>query len=285
MLRLSVKSRRAYGRLQRRYNDCDVYVEDSSLVGVHERVVNAALAGKGTVSRVIPLGSRAAVLKAANEDRAIGGRPRLYIVDGDLETIWRGKRRGAPHLYVLRVYELENVLLTPLSMENAIVANLSKFTKQVALSKINPVGLISEVDLLAPYLFLLAVAQRMGLTGRVFSLSPSSVSRRSKGLNVGIDQRKIEMRCLEICREARKQVGHSTFLREFKSVRKMFERKKLSAISFVPGKKFILYYLRNRIAAGGGSTQSDSAICGLLSLYVDFQNEMLLRRRLRSLLP
>lgn len=285
MLRLSGKSRRAYGRLQRRYNDCDIYVEDASLVGVHERIINAALAGKGTVSRVIALGNRDAVLKAAEEDKSVDGRPRLYLVDGDLETIWRGKRRTAPHLYVLRVYELENILFTPISVENAVVANFPKAARVVALARVDPGGLMNEIEALAPYLFILAVAQRLGLGGRVFSLSPSSVSRKVKGLNVGTDDRKIQARCLEMCREARRQVGHAKFLKEFAVVRKIFERKNLKAISYVPGKKFLLYYLRNRISAGGGLTQSDGAACGLLSLSVDFRNDKLLRRRLRSLLP
>ena len=70
MITYSVKSRMAVGRLMRPYNDLDIYVEDSSYIGVYERMINNALNGLGSVSRVIPLGPSERVIEAAKDDMA-----------------------------------------------------------------------------------------------------------------------------------------------------------------------------------------------------------------------
>lgn len=284
VLRLSLKARRAYGRLLRPYNDCDVYVEDESLIGVHETVINAALKGRGSVSRVIPLGPRKAVLEAACNDRSAGGRPRLYVIDGDLEAIWRRRRRSAPHLYVLKVYEFENLLATRERLEVVAAASLTRHPKLTALAIVDIPGLMSEISFLRPYFVLLAVAQKLGLGGSVFSLNPPSVSRKQKGLCVGVDIRKVHARCLAISRAICVKVGLRKFTMELKTTRRYLDEKKYPGPVYVPGRKFILYYFRNRISANRGVSHSDSSVCGMLSLDVDFSYEKEFKKRLRQLL-
>lgn len=107
----------AFGVLFRPFNDIDVYVEDSVGRNVYECLIERMLNGRAKVTRVVQLGSRQQVLAHCAQDQSEGGRPRLYVIDGDIDLLTGVPAPSLKHLYRLAVYCSENLLVT----ENAII--------------------------------------------------------------------------------------------------------------------------------------------------------------------
>ena len=107
MIAYSSKSMRAFAALYRPYNSFDIYVEDQTLIGFYERLIRRILMGRATITAVIPLGNKEAVLREARRLRKDDSRKRLFIVDGDFDWILR--RIRIKDVYVLQHYSIENI--------------------------------------------------------------------------------------------------------------------------------------------------------------------------------
>jgi hypothetical protein len=182
MMQISIRARAAYSRLYQKYNDIDIFVEDSTYTGVYEKIINRILSGKAKVARVTPLGPRNVVEEAARSDSGPHNRPRLYIVDGDLDILSRGKNDKVKNLYRLKVYSLENLLI-----DNEAIKKYCKFScpgidELTCSIKCDVDGLFEEMQkYLLSYIAALAIARRLDLNGGISSINPHSVSKFSSG--------------------------------------------------------------------------------------------------------
>jgi hypothetical protein len=282
VIEYSPRSRRAYGRLLRNYNDIDVYVEDSSLKGLYERVVNRALDGRARVTRVIPLGPKADVLAAAASDVAAGGRKRLYVVDGDLDLIAWWRQKTPSRVYRLRVYCIENLLFEDGPVRKYCAFACPQHSEEDLSRLVATHELAEDVDrYLSIYFLALGIARRLGLRGGVYSLNPPSVTKLRNGHNVGVDPRKIRRRIVDIVRAIRKAVGHSRYQEAKKAVLRNVSRKRLRPVQYVSGKDFLLYYLNGRVVASGGRGLDRATTASYLADYCGLTQDRALVRRLR----
>lgn len=108
MISYSDQSQPAFAAFYRRYNDIDIYVEDSSLVGLYERVFSKILDGIARITSVTPLGNRTAVIAEANRLKSDRSRKRFFLVDGDFHWLLAPKKR-IRSLYALNCYCFENL--------------------------------------------------------------------------------------------------------------------------------------------------------------------------------
>jgi hypothetical protein len=100
----------AFAYLFRPYNDIDVYVEDGSIINVYEILINRILKPEAKVTRVFALGSRDQVISACRADTEASERPRIYVIDGDLDLLTGAPTPNVPRLHRLAVYSVENLL-------------------------------------------------------------------------------------------------------------------------------------------------------------------------------
>lgn len=100
-------------------NDIDLFIEDKSKGSekLYTEIFNRAFIGKYRVGKVFSLGNRQTVIEACKGDLDIEGRPRLYIIDGDLELLNGDQPSGIKRLGILSRYCIENYLID----EDAIV--------------------------------------------------------------------------------------------------------------------------------------------------------------------
>jgi hypothetical protein len=118
MIEYSGAAKIAVATFMRPYNDVDIYVEDQTYKGLYERIINRSIEGRGRVSSVIPIGCRADVERAAANDNGSDGRRKIYIVDGDLDLLARGRHEKVPNLHRLSVYAVENLVLSSESVSS-----------------------------------------------------------------------------------------------------------------------------------------------------------------------
>lgn len=283
MIRYGLRSRRAYAHLMSKYNDIDVYVEDATYVGVYEKIINKALKGKARVERVIPLGPREKVVEEAMNDNAPGGRPRLYVVDGDLDLIAFKRRASAKRLYRLNVYCLENLLWEKGALDAFSSYAMPAHTSGNALATLKYSEIQADVDeILGPYFHVLAVARRLKLRGSVYAINPPSVSRDESGRAVGADRRKVKARIRQIAQAIRAEVGNNRYRLVKARVRRVASEKGLRGMHYVSGKAFAIGYLSNRVTCRGGLSLDRRATVSFLADYCKLEMDPRFARRLRK---
>ncbi|MBU2844414.1 DUF4435 domain-containing protein [Acidithiobacillus ferriphilus] len=120
----SVSGKKAKSVFFRKFNDIDIYVEDTACGSkkfyeiLLQRVFDYC-----RVKNVFPIGCKQSVLAQCISDQNPGGRKRLYIVDGDLELLTNSNPSGYSRLVVLDSYCIENYLVD----ENAFVTALHEY--------------------------------------------------------------------------------------------------------------------------------------------------------------
>ncbi len=283
MILYSPESRKAYARLFRAYNDIDVYVEDRNIVGIYEKLINRSLAGKARVQRVIPLGPRSVVIASARSDNRNDKRPRLYIVDGDLDLTARSRQENIPTLYRLRAYSVENLLFEGQAIEKYCSFAHPDKSKTHAVSCFKFDETMTELNTyLSPYIILLAIARRENLRNGLLAINAPSLSRKVKGRYVGVDPGKVRQRILLIIKYLKQSIGVGRYRFLKKEIRDGISRRSLSAHQIVPGKEFLIWYLNEITGSAGGVSLSQAVICSFLADHCKMQIDKKLASRLKS---
>jgi Protein of unknown function (DUF4435) len=117
MIKYSPRSARAIGLLKAFYNDIEIFVEDNASPNMHLLICRSILGNATRLESVNSLGGKDAVLEACRLDQAADTRKRLYVIDGDLDLILGRAKPRLSHLYRLRAYCVENLLLSQAAVE------------------------------------------------------------------------------------------------------------------------------------------------------------------------
>nr|WP_246866306.1 DUF4435 domain-containing protein [Novosphingobium sp. SG720] len=273
-MELSSRARLAYARLYQQYNDIDVFVEDSTYTGVYEKIINRILGGRAKVSRVTPLGPRAVVEATAKADTGPHHRPRLYIVDGDLDLLSRARSEKIKNLYRLNVYSLENLLIDIDAIKNYTRFSCPSLDEKTCNSRCDIDNLFRDMqNHLLPYIVALAIARRLSLDGRVSAINPPSVGHIVRGKKIGPSASLIRLRLREIVHAAILKSGREKYLIAKRIVIKNLRRKGQNVITFAPGKLFALAYVNERVGLAGGVTLPQKAMVSYLAEQASLQND------------
>jgi Protein of unknown function (DUF4435) len=277
------RARRAFALLMRPYNDIDIYVEDRTLIGVYEALVNNCLNGSGRVTRVIPLGPKHEVIAAAENDNDNGSRPRLYIVDGDLDIISSLRHKRINRLHRLRVYSLENLLY-----ENGAVENYCKMvcpgmgaSEAIRAIKLDEIkDTVEKVS--RTYIAALAVARRLDLRGGEYAFDYKSIFVKRGGYRMELDRRRLRAKTAAVISTIKIEKGAKVYRRTKKLVFKAIVSKKLEGFEYFPGKG-LLWHLNERAGAAGGASLQQRVIASLLAQKCSLSLDLKLARRIRRI--
>lgn len=154
MIKWPDKAKRSLAVFFAKWNDFDVFVEDTAQYAetLYGAFLSRITAGHCKIERVIPLGDRKRVLEAATADTAKGGRPRLYLVDGDLDLIAGKTLPVAPRLFVHQVYHIENYFLCEGALVKILHEENPRFSEAQVRQKLNFQSFITSSEGLK-YLF------------------------------------------------------------------------------------------------------------------------------------
>ncbi|MBB3892373.1 hypothetical protein GGQ61_003106 [Phenylobacterium haematophilum] len=281
MMKYSGNARRAYGRLMQAYNDIDVYVEDATYVGIYERVINRALRGQASVKRIIPLGPREKVLEAAMNDNTIGGRPRLYIVDGDLDLISQLRHKKSPHLHRLKVYSLENLLLEESALNAYCAFACPGKSLEAARDQINLKHVLIDLEIMISlYVVALGVARRLDLRDAAFSIDFKDLFDVEGGKHIRVNRQKLFTKTNEVIRRIIVLTSRTAYREAKTDVMRTIERRGLSGIDYVPGKA-ALWYINERAGHAKGLSLGQRAVASYLADHCSLGKDSVLAARLR----
>lgn len=229
-----------------------------------------------------PLGPRATVEAAAREDIGPHIRPRLYIVDGDLDLLARGRSERISNLYRLSVYSVENLLIDVDAIKKYCRFACPALDEQTCFQQCAVEDLFFDMQRHLPaYLSALAIARRLNLAGRVSAINPPSIGREVRGRRIGPCPNLIRSRLREIVQEAISTRGPAKYLQAKRVVRKNLKAKNANPATLAPGKLFTLAYVNERISLSGGMTLPQKAMVSYLAEHAHLQNDRGFRATLR----
>lgn len=240
MARFSPQSMGAYAALWRPYNDIDIYVEDSSLKGLYERMFQTMLTGLAKVSAIIPLTNRDGVIAEASRLKKDVTRRRFFLIDGDFE--WSvGTIKRIPNLYTLRCYSVENLAWDFRSIQIAAQKAAPEMSSgdvraAIPLDELNSIG-----SSLLPLFITYAACHRLGSSCETIKFSVVRLigdGQRSKLCPV-----KLRRRIRQVVRHACAEFGTVAFFAERRRVQRMLIQKRVAVERFVAGKDYLLTLL------------------------------------------
>lgn len=268
MLAWPAKAKKAMSVFFLKWNDIDVYVEDTAKAtkSLYVALINNALNGKCKVAEVFPLGDRKAVISACNADQIIGGRPRIYLIDGDLDLIAGITPPRMSRMFVHDVYAFENYLFCQDALVQILHEENSKFSLEDIKNAIDFRGFSGELDLL------LNLFVTFGLT-RIFDPSLQTINLGiGQFLNAaksGLDAQKISAFCSSREQELLRITTKEKLQAEEKKIRKRVSKLRFS-MDAVAAREFLfpLFQIR-RTAAKLKISASKDALQMRLAKSVD----------------
>lgn len=128
----SQKSKKAVSLFFRKWNDIDVYVEDTSFstLKIYNNIFSRLSGDKFCVQRVFPLGGKRKVIDACIKHSSACGREALYIVDGDLDLLCDDEIEQIERLYIQPRYCIENFLVDRDSMAELLYEEISNSSRE-----------------------------------------------------------------------------------------------------------------------------------------------------------
>lgn len=132
MLKWPLRAAKAIQKLFEPLQPIDIYIEDTNDEAFYQRVLLTAVQGKVPIARVVALGGRTAVLKAA-EEHDFKTRAALFIIDGDIYWTKGHPAPSIPGIYCHDAYCIENLLICEKALIHIIAEELVKTEEVTAL--------------------------------------------------------------------------------------------------------------------------------------------------------
>lgn len=257
MVSYSPRSARALGFLKSPYNDVEIFVEDTGNHNMWLRVLRALLPKQTRLSSVNLLGGRENVLEACRRDQGADTRRRLYIIDADFDHAHKIRKPRLRHLYRLRAYCIENILISPEALLEVAEECAPSLTPSQLSNQLDLPSLFRDCDaLLRPLFALYAVVNFVDPSLQTVGYGIVRLLKNSPG-DVSLDADKIRSRMLSLARAARGSVGLLAFQNAHRRLR--MHLKNISTRKLVSGKDgiypIIVLRLKKRVGYRGSDEQ------------------------------
>ena len=250
MVSYTARAAKALGYLKSRYNDIEIFVEDTSNHNMWLRVIQNIVPSNVKINSVNMIGGRNSVLTACRLDQNEDGRKKLYIIDGDFDFLLARPKPRLKHLYRIRGYCLENLLLRPESVLEVGVDALPMSTKEDIANLIDYPSILGNHEAKLTTLFVAyATAHKVAPRLKTTNYPVLKLTTQVDGCAV-LNRSKIDRRIMQIVREAIRVVG----VRAFSSVRREVQSTSsgLTIEQIVSGKDYLfpLVWIRLRRKCG-----------------------------------
>jgi len=253
VVRYSPSAAQALAYLKRPYNDIDIFVEDTAGHNMWLVLLRRVLPKRVRLTSVNQLGGRANVLKACKLAQNGIKRKQLYIIDADFDYLLNKRKPKLKHLYRIRAYCIENLLMREAALVQVGLSAMSNATEAQIASSLQFgrwYGTVSKQ--LAPLFCTYAVAHQLAPQHHTVSFAVGKLLTHQRG-KAELDSLKVIRRCREIARLVVKAVGYQPFLDTMNIMRARSAR--LSPVQTISGKDYLFpilhIWLRRQIACRG----------------------------------
>lgn len=241
------RSAPALGFLRSRNNDVEIYVEDTACKIVWTNLINKLNTKGYRIKNINRMGGKKNVLEACVDDQLDKKRKRLYIVDGDLDRITGKKYKKLNHLYKIKSYCVENILIDP----KEIFTLCQMICSDNELSNLNSIldyqSFDGNIKKLYTTFILFGIIQRKKISIKNVSMGVNSFLSQKNKKNI-VDDMKVFKFNIITARRIIEEIGYKEFFSETKRMKKIKSR--INYMDVVSGKDFLIpflfYHLKDR---------------------------------------
>lgn len=238
MVKYSARSAKALGFLKQIVNDVEVFVEDTGNPNMWVRIIKSILPDDVKIKSVNLMGGKANVLAACRLDQEADGRKKIYIIDGDLDLLQGRRKPRLKHLYRLKAYCIENLLISESSLILIGCESAPKMTEAKVKAAVNFADIEEDVRRMLGALFVVyAAANRLCPEIPTVSYPVHRLIRRVNNQSE-LDRELVVARIREVV----KAVLGEMEMREYIGCRKKISKRAAAgrAMNTVSGKDYIL---------------------------------------------
>lgn len=218
MISYPARAAKALGYLKRRYNHIEIFVEDTSNHNMWIRLLQKLLPEDVQLSSVNMLGGRNQVINACRLDQSDDGRKKLYIIDGDFDFLLGQPKPRLKHLYRIRSYCVENLLVHRNSLVEIGVDSSPLLSQSDIDALLDYSSLIGAFEPKLRSLFIIyATAYQVAPSVQTVGHSVMHLTRSTRS-SITLDEGKIGHRVRQVVREACKLVKVAAFRKARKSI-------------------------------------------------------------------
>jgi hypothetical protein len=211
MISYSARAAKALGYLKRRYNDVEIFVEDTSSHTMWLKLLRNLLPAKVRLESVNLMWGKRRVIEACKLDQTDDGRKKLYIIDGDFDFLLGKRKPRLKYLYRVGAYCIENVMVHPRCIAEVCCDYDHKIRVDNVLNELEYEKLIGRHEEMLRSLFVVyAASQAVGSGVETVGYSIHRLVSRNQGLHE-FDKQKIAGRIKEVIRQSVKKVGLKLF--------------------------------------------------------------------------
>lgn len=241
----SAEATRAF--LLRNYNDIDIFVEDAACQNMYVRLFGRIFGNRIRLEQVYPLHGRVNVLDKCKSDQAPRPRPRLYLIDGDLDLILGRRVPKLRHLHRLGVYCAENLLICEhaavmLATESQTCTSVADMRTALDLQHF----LDSATQKLLPLFVMYGIVQKLGLGVETVNYSVHRLLDRPND-PASLSTNLIRSRILFLGRLARAHVKLEKYRKTRNAIFKRINKSTLVRRHYISGKTYLLPLLHMRL--------------------------------------
>jgi hypothetical protein len=284
MIAYSVDAEPARAYLLRSYNDIDIFIEDAACQNMYVRLFSRMLAGKARINHVFPLQSKKNVIERCASDQDVRPRKRLYIIDADQDLILGLRAPRLKHLYRLKVYCSENLLL---SEHAAITIGMESKSSMpwpdMALAlAIRPL-LTQSSNLLLPLFIAYAIVLMLDLPIETVRYS---VRRLLTDVSdpMSLSERLVRIRIISIIRLIRGHVSGKKYRSTRDFVSRQVTKRRLDSDVYLSGKTYLLPLLHLQLQRRAAFNDSFDGLKVRLAQHCELTIDSGLQRAIRKAL-
>lgn len=249
-VRYSPRAAKALARLKTRYNDIEIFVEDTANPNMWIELIRSIVPNDVRIKSVNQLGGRKRVIDACKLDQRNDGRRKLYIIDGDFDHLLGLKKPKLRHLYRLRAYCVENLFIGEVNARYIGIASQPEWSEErVKKSFDYDKWHRNLLDQLRPLFILYAAANRLAPSIQTTAFSVSKLYAAGKH-DVSICPQKTFQRKFSLLRSIRRTVSAELLRRTTEEIQNRARR--LSMRECISGKDYLFpifaLRLRNKLA-------------------------------------
>ena len=238
MISYSDKARKAVAFLFQKYNDIDIYIEDTANRAMFEILLQRMIGADTKIHRIHQLGGRTAVIEECKKDQG-KGRRRLYIIDGDLDLLSGEPAPKLKHFIRLSVYCSENLLITEESLTELAFECALNEEKGVLRGKVDFGAHMTMLErAFLPLFVLYAIAHKLQIGVPTVAYKVHRLLDKSNDCLPSAS--KVRARMRDLRRTIIKKVGRQQYLVTRNEIVTRFRASKVASHKVVSGKDYLL---------------------------------------------
>ena len=267
MITYADKAIPAYSYLWGHHNDVDIFVEDVRGGAVWLRYLSRLLEPKLKIKKVFELGGREKVIEQAHSLAGDFTRPRVFIIDGDLE-LWLGvPAPKMPGLLRIDRYCFENLLID----ENSLVAVAWEYHGGLSEDEVREILSYGELAR--------TLTSGLGTLFLIFALQRKFMPEvETVGIGVGrfmdkkgvLNRQAIAAEVRKRLKDLRRTVSSDVLLSARRELRAVLESPD-KIIEKISGKDFVMPFVHKRLTTHFSCRESRAQIPMRLALHCDMR--------------